>query len=748
MSTSRWIDRICVIVITLSLIMTVLFMNGEKLGIELVSDTDAEAYVGNEYFTANDLNGSWDTSEATVITLAGDTAKISGNGAYWLDGSLKIVQTGQYVISGELTDGNIVVDAKQYSKVWILLDGVTIFCSDDACIRVDQADKVFLTLAEGSKNILTGGETFSESALADGANAVIFSHDDLTINGAGSLEVVSSYENGITSKDDLIITGGTISVTAPSHGLRVNDHFRMTSADLTISAEKDGIHTEGAIVIQDGVLTITAGDDAVHSDTSVLILDGTILVNDCYEGIEALTIEISGGDTTIHAQDDALNANGYTGTGFGANMGQMPDMGENPFSAEGMSFPGNPPGMDGNRPEMAESNEAASESSEQSSENMPVPTEGAPDAESTDSAGIAGMKLFEADTEQTPGEAFERGNRGHRMSFGGGPESEGESRMDSTEEKTTVNVEDTWILISGGTLTILNESGRDADGLDSNGDVTITGGKIVISLVGSSGNSALDSGSESGGMMTISGGTVIACGDSSMAEGFESESAQASILYTLSETAAAGSIVTLLDAEGKELISETIPYAFSAVVLSCPEMSVGETYTIRIGESEQTVEMTSVSVSTGTGSDFGMFSGNGMPGAPDMGHGAHWDGETFPEPPEGMEGFGFPENREGFGGKPVDLQDADQAGETPADDASVSSETLSTSSENLKPQMPEAPDRDKGNFKEEGALDEGAEQTVATDNTASWSLVLGSVLCLLLGLIVALAYKRCQHIDA
>ena len=118
MSTHRWIDRICVIVTVLSLIVTALFMNGEKLGIEPVEDADAESYDGNEYFTANDLNGSWDASEATRIILSGDSAKISGNGAYWLGGSLVIAQSGQYVISGELKDGSIVVEAAQYSKVW------------------------------------------------------------------------------------------------------------------------------------------------------------------------------------------------------------------------------------------------------------------------------------------------------------------------------------------------------------------------------------------------------------------------------------------------------------------------------------------------------------------------------------------------------------------------------------------------------------------------------------------------------
>ena len=585
MSIHRWIDRICVVVIVLSLIVTILFMNGEKLGIQRIADTDAEGYAGSEYFTENDLNGSWDPSQAVKITLCGDSAKISGNGAYWLNGSLVIAQSGQYVISGELADGNIVVDAARNSKVWIMLSGVTLHCSDDACIRIDQADKVFLTLADGSENSLTGGDTFTENAPADGTDAVIFSHDDLTINGNGSLSIVSSALNGITSKDDLIITGGTVSVTVSGNGLRVNDHFRMTSANLTVSAGQDGIHAEGAVVIQDGNLTITAGDDAVHSDASVLILGGIILVNDCYEGIEALTIEISGGDTTIHSRDDSLNANGYTGVEWGG----MPSPGKDPPAAEAA---------------VPAENSASPEASSEEAFHPAFP-----------GGGRSGEPPAFPDADRT-GEPPAGEEMGSPPPFREGSGPEQEIRSDSAEEKTVVSVEDTWILISGGRLTLLNESGTDADGIDSNGNITITGGTVLVSLAGNSGNSALDCGSESGGIAAISGGTVIACGDSSMAEGFGPESSQASILYSLREAAAAGSTVTLLDAEGKEMISATIPYGFSSVVISCPDLAVGQTCTLRIGETEETIEITAVSVTAGEASRAGTAPGGFMPGSP------------------------------------------------------------------------------------------------------------------------------------
>ncbi len=149
MSTHKNIDRICVVVLVLTLLVTVAFMNGEKLGIRVVADEDAESYSGSTYFTENDVDGDWaDNAYTTYITLDGSGGTIDGNGAYFLDGDLVISNGGWYVLTGTLEDGKIIVDAHDSSKVWIRLNGVTVRCSDDACLRVDQADKVFLTLAE------------------------------------------------------------------------------------------------------------------------------------------------------------------------------------------------------------------------------------------------------------------------------------------------------------------------------------------------------------------------------------------------------------------------------------------------------------------------------------------------------------------------------------------------------------------------------------------------------------------------
>ena len=132
MSNDKHIDRICIIITLIALVLTVLFMNGEKLGIAKVVDEDAEKYSDLSNFTANDQNGEWESEDAAVITLNGDSASVSGKGAYANGSTVVITNAGTYVVSGTLNDGFISVDAYDSSKVWIKLDGVNITSSDNA----------------------------------------------------------------------------------------------------------------------------------------------------------------------------------------------------------------------------------------------------------------------------------------------------------------------------------------------------------------------------------------------------------------------------------------------------------------------------------------------------------------------------------------------------------------------------------------------------------------------------------------
>ena len=619
MSTHNTLDKICVAIVICSLVLTVLFMNGEALGITKIVDEDAEQNSDSAYFTTNDQNGSWDTTGAAAITLTGDGASISGNGAYVYDGNVVIAEAGRYMLSGSLEDGSIIVDAHDSSKVWILLDGLEINCSDDACIQVDQADKVFLTLAEGSENTLISGSAYSDTALSDGTDGAIFAHDDLTINGSGSLTVTAQYSHGISANDDLVITGGTITISAADDAIHVNDSIRIKDAAITvtagddgllttnevengylyiesgtldITASGDGIHTTGDVTVAGGETNISAGDDGIHSDASVFVQSGTILISDCYEGIEALIIDVSGGDVSINCEDDGFNANGGSSDMFGGGGQMGGGQNDGTFGHGGMHGSGTDEGTTGEMPTPPDMG------TEGISSEMPTP----PDM------GTEGM----SSEMPTPPDM-----RGESMSGEMPAGQETDAASGSGQSSADTEDVETYIAVSGGTVRIVNEVGQDADGMDSNGDIKISGGTIYISLLGTGSNCAVDYASESGGVAEITGGTIIACGASSMAEGFDSTSTQASILYNTSTVAEAGTTLTVTDADGSVLLSWEVPCSFSSALISCPEMKVGGTYTVSAGGTSEEVTLESVSVTYGEaqggmpGGDMGQ---SGMPG--------------------------------------------------------------------------------------------------------------------------------------
>ncbi|MBR1781747.1 MAG: carbohydrate-binding domain-containing protein, partial [Oscillospiraceae bacterium] len=290
------------------------------------AETDASSdLTESDLFTSRDLSGEYDLGEAVQITLTGDGATASGTGVTVEGSTVTITAEGVYVLSGTLADGQIIVDAGDSDKVQLVLDGADISCSSSAAIYVKQADKVFLTLAEGSENSVstTGDFVQTDDNNVDGA---IFSKDDLVINGTGSLTVTDPYGNGVVSKDDLKIIGGTLTVSASNHALEGKDSVRIADGIITLTAGQDGIHSDntedegkGYVAVLGGTLTITAGDDGIHASGALSISGGTVDVLRSYEGLEGMTIEISGGEITVVASDDGLNAAGGNDTASGQN---------------------------------------------------------------------------------------------------------------------------------------------------------------------------------------------------------------------------------------------------------------------------------------------------------------------------------------------------------------------------------------------------------------------------------------------
>lgn len=477
-----------------------------------------------DLFTNRDREVGYDESECVKIELTGTSAQSESGNVKIENDTVRITEEGSYLISGKL-QGQIVIDAESSDKIQLILDGAEISCGNSAALYVKQADKVFVTTASGSNNLLetTGGYVAIDDNNIDGA---VFAKDDITFNGEGSLTVKSPSGNGIVGKDDLVITSGDYEISAGNHGLQGKDSVRIANGNLVINAGEDGIHsgndedeTVGYTYIAGGSLTLTVGDDGIHSDTQLVIAGGSLNITQSYEGLEGMEIEITDGEISVVSRDDGLNAaGGNDGSGTQNTNSGKGGFGEDPFAANGKN----------------------------------------------------------------------------------------------------------QIIISGGVLKVNAEG----DGIDSNGNLYINGGEILVYGPSNGGNGALDF----GGGGYIYGGSVIAMGSGQMAVNFASDSGQCAIMVNAQSVQAAGTKVILQDAAGNVLLSTVSEKSFDNVVFSFDQILVGETYTVVIGEETTEIEMSETIYGAGSG----MGGHGGMGGRGGKGE--------FTNPGD----FG---NKEGFGNK-------------------------------------------------------------------------------------------------
>ena len=312
----------------------------------------------SEIFSSRDLSG--ETGDYVTVTLSGDGATADGALIESSGGVVTISAAGNYLLTGSL-EGRVEICVGEEEKVQLILSDAHISSDGAAAICVVNADKVFLTLAEGTQNSVesTGELAAIGEVKADGA---IFAKCDLTINGTGSLSVKCETGHGVVSKDDLKIASGTLSVTSAKQGLSGKDSVSVADGVITISAGTDGIHSEndnadkgmvnilggtidissgsdgidatGNVTVSGGTLRLSGGDDGVHADAALTVSGGSVTISRSYEGLEAVDIVISGGTIDVTASDDGLNAaGGNDGSGWGGAWGRG-----DPFSAQDVSI--------------------------------------------------------------------------------------------------------------------------------------------------------------------------------------------------------------------------------------------------------------------------------------------------------------------------------------------------------------------------------------------------------------------------
>ncbi len=279
-----------------------------------------------DMFSSRDKEAGYDETETVTIRLSGSAARSDGANVTIAGSTVTVTGEGTYLLTGSLENGSVVVDAGEEDKVQLVLENANISNSGSAPLYVKCADKVVVTLADGSENTLSNTGEFA--AVDDNnVDACIFSKEDLTFNGGGSLTVTSETGHGVVSKDSLVFTGGSYTVNAARHALAGKDDVRVQEGSFSLTCGQDALHasndddaTLGFVYIEGGTFEISAADDGIHAESELLINGGSIKISECCEGLEGNTVTVNGGEIYIKSSDDGVNAaGGNDGSGQGGS---------------------------------------------------------------------------------------------------------------------------------------------------------------------------------------------------------------------------------------------------------------------------------------------------------------------------------------------------------------------------------------------------------------------------------------------
>lgn len=453
-------------------------------------------------YSEEKLDASWNEKSAVKITLNGDSVTADDKNVE-VDGSkVTITEAGTYVLSGTISDGQIVVDSDDKDSVRLVLNGAEITCSNSSAIWVKAGDTI-ITLADGTENTLTDGAEYTTDSEDDEPKAAVYAKDDLTFNGSGSLTVNGNYKNGIQCKDALKFVSGTYTITAANNGLVGKDSVSIKDGTYTITSGGDGIKStntdetdKGYVIIDGGTFTITAEGDGIQAETLLRVNDGDFTI------------------TTGGGSENAVQKNGMGGGGPIGGGGQMPENGSGrpedgraPGNQEAESSDGQSANADAAASDSNSSAGSTDTNTPPEKKDLPQGNGGQPgeppqnntDNSNSDSNGSAdGSDTSDSDTS------------GNQMQPGGTPP---DMNQQSSEEEDTTSTKGlksyVELVATGGTFNI--DSCDDA--LHSDNSVEVTDGTYTINTG--------DDGIHADKTLNISGGTIDIQQCSEGIEGFD-----------------------------------------------------------------------------------------------------------------------------------------------------------------------------------------------------------------------------------
>lgn len=531
-----------------------------------VEESQVTALSSDEMFTKRDLETAYDSSAAVTIQLKETGISASSDSVQIEDHKITIREEGVYLLSGQLNQGMIIVDADENAKIQLVFQGVEITCDTSAPLYIKNADKVFLTLEEGTENCLrnTGDFVAIDENNIDGA---IFSKSDLTLNGKGSLCVKSESGHGLVCKDDLVLVSENLEIEAAGHGIDANDSVRIANSKVSIIAGRDGIKADndeddakGFIYIESGSFDITTGggyeNGTKKSGTDMGMPQGggmrgpgrdhqappsgngnqnnqsTEEETTSMKGIKASSmIQILNGSFVINSADDSIHSNSvitiFDGT-FDIKTGDD--------------------GIHADETVTIQNGEIVISESYEGLEARDIfINDGQLEIHSTDDGINAAEKTDKSNM-----------TNGRDGMFGGGP--------------MGMQAGNCNITISGGKIKIY----ASGDGIDANGSLSISGGEIYLSgpIMGDTSILDYDTTGE------ITGGIFIGTGSANMAQNFSSYSQ--GVIFEKVEQGTAGSTIKVLDENDQVILEYVAEQDFQLVIISHPDLSTDKDYTLLV----------------------------------------------------------------------------------------------------------------------------------------------------------------------
>lgn len=516
-------------------------------------------------------DSSYTTTNSTAVSFEEDAITIDGSGATEADNILTITQPGTYVLSGTLTEGQVRVEAADEADVQIVLNGVSITNSTGSAIYVKSANETTITLAEGTINTLTDGESYTFEDSEDEPDATLFSKTDLVLNGAGTLVIDANYAHAIKGKDNVTIAEGTFDLTTIGDGIKGRDSLTIQSGTFNIIAGGDGLQTTNEEEEGKGYLSIESGSFSINTGG---------------DGIQAATdLQIIGGDFALTTGGGSANGSTTTGgepAGFpGAEESISTD---DTVSAKGLKAGASLAIADGTF-SLDTSDDALHTNDAITIQGGDFTLSSADDGIHADSSLtidggtfniIQSYEGLESTTLTINGGEYNITASDDGINTAGGNEASSADGLTGQDTFANTATGSGSLIINGGTITV-NASG---DGVDSNGSIEMNSGTLVVNGPTTSGNGTLDYDTT----FDMNGGILVGIGSAGMAMSPSSTSTQ-SFLFTTDLAIAADEAIQITGPDGEVILTFKASEVSQSLVVSTPELVEGSTYTVTSGGS-------------------------------------------------------------------------------------------------------------------------------------------------------------------